>query len=63
MLYTNNKFCWNSSSVLVTTELNKRAIEKNDGNVGIFLLGLFNGKLYPSKITLKLKDGCIVDCF
>lgn len=45
--YTNNNFAENSSSVLTSTNLNKKAIDKDDGNGENFLLMLFNSYIYP----------------
>lgn len=51
-----------SSSVLATTEQKKKVIERDGCNVGHFVLVLFNDKLYPGKLTLKSKEGCVADC-
>lgn len=59
---TNNNFAENSTSVLVPTEPNKKAIDKDDCNVGNFILVLLNGNIYYGRITLKSEEGCVVDC-
>lgn len=45
--YTNNNFVENSSSVLTSTDPNKKVLDKDDGNGEIFLLMLFNSYIYP----------------
>lgn len=60
--YTKNVFVDNSSIVLIPTERSKKVLDKGDSKIGNFVLVLFNDNIYPGNITLKSKEGNIVDC-
>lgn len=60
--YTNKKIAKDSSSMLVPTDPNKKFRDKNDCDVGKFVLMLLNGNIYPICINLKSKEDYVVDC-
>lgn len=57
---TNNNFVEDSSSVLITTDPNKKIIGKENCNLGNFVFVLFNDILYPGRIIFKSKEGRII---
>lgn len=54
--YINNNLAESPSSVLVSTEPNKKVIEKDYCNAGNFVLVLFNRYIYHVKINLISKE-------
>lgn len=57
--FSDNNFTEYASSILVLTELNKKAIDRNDCSTPNFVLVLLYGNIYTRSITLKSKKCCV----